>query len=280
MSGELTRIDDRLDELCKTVGVAPYRPQPQQPLALHQPETPRPSALAAALATARDKCKAAHHDRRNTHQNFDYASAESVLRAAGEALDESGLSLVPLEQEMAVLQAGSKAVFSLNRRMLLCHSSGESMPLVLKGWPVVEGNGRPLDKAFAIALTTSLAYLYRDLLQMPRVAQSDDLAGRDDSAREEQPEAPKRRKPAPPAQPEPAPATQHANGNGRSREEMIRDVDRRLRTRAMTWSIAFGHVAVPVPEAWEEPADGDEAVRDVTEGVLSTDKLRALCPRQ
>jgi hypothetical protein len=247
------------------------------PPALYQPETPRPSALAEALAKARDECKAAHHDRYNAHQKFDYASAESVLLAAGAAMDKSGLSLVPMVQEMAALNCGNKAVFTLNRKMLLVHSSGESLPLELKGWPVVEGNGRPLDKAFAIALTSSLAYLYRDLLQMPRVKPEDDLAGRDDSDHGKPPqEAPatNRRKPPPPAQKEPVTVPET---DTLSHEEMIRELHEYIESNpSKSWAKAFMHVGVPTPEAWEEPLDADDAVRDVTEGVLPTDKLRSL----
>lgn len=40
--------------------------------------------------------------------------------------------------------------------------------------------GRPLDKAFATALTTALKYWLRDLLLLPRVVADDDMDTRDD----------------------------------------------------------------------------------------------------
>jgi hypothetical protein len=284
MSDELTTIPRNGHGLVPVRPPAPEAPPP----ALYQPEAQRPSDLAKALAAARDRCKAAHHDRTNTHQKFNYASAESVLTAAGNALDESGLALVPVSQEMTGIQAGVKGVFVLNRRMVLIHTSGESIPLEMKGWPVIEGNGRPLDKAFAIALTTSLAYMVRDLLQMPRVAEGDDLAGRDDSGSGDTPPAPKRnKKPAapPPAQPGPTKSVEPEAAENpeflrREREALIRGIHSRLQAKGRTWTLAFEHAGLPIPEAWEEPEDADQAVIDVTEAIFPTEMLRALQPRK
>jgi hypothetical protein len=63
---------------------------------------------------------------------------------------------------------------------MLLHTSGERMEITI-AWPVVPDRGRPLDKAVASAATTSLSYLLRDLLLMPRVDEADDIAGRDDT---------------------------------------------------------------------------------------------------
>ena len=50
----------------------------------------------------------------------------------------------------------------------LDHESGESRDFLQLPWPILEGNGRPFDKALAGALTTQQAYFVRDLLQMPK----------------------------------------------------------------------------------------------------------------
>lgn len=140
----------------------------------------QPSDLAKALASARDKCKAAPHDRTNNFHHYNYASAESIINAAKEALEGTGLSLVPAAPKMTVLGTGNMAIYSLSRAFALIHASGETLPLGTIEWPVIPDKGRPLDKAFAVALTSSLAYVYRDLLLMPRVAADEDMAGRDD----------------------------------------------------------------------------------------------------
>lgn len=135
--------------------------------------------LAKALAAARDRCKAAAKDGRNAHHNYAYATADEVIATASAALAGSELGLIPTHQELLVLGSGTLAFYALNRTVLLAHSSGEFVALEVRGWPVLPERGRPLDKAFSIALTTSLSYLLRDLLQMPRGTQ-DDAAAQDD----------------------------------------------------------------------------------------------------
>lgn len=132
-------------------------------------------SLTLALAKARDRCKAASKDARNEYQKFDYASADQVIKVASEAMADSGLALLPVSEELYVLGNAQMACYALRRELILSHSSGEFVPLTIKGWPVVPDRGRPLDKAYAIALTSSLAYKLRDLLQMPR-GTSDDVA--------------------------------------------------------------------------------------------------------
>jgi hypothetical protein len=50
-------------------------------------------------------------------------------------------------------------------------------------WPVTLERGRPLDKAVAIASTSSLGYLLRDLLLMARVDPGDEAAARQPEAK-------------------------------------------------------------------------------------------------
>lgn len=140
--------------------------------------TPCP-ALSGAVAAARDRCKAAIKRSYNEYHKFAYASADEVIDTANEALEGSGLALLPLEEELVVLGSGTQAFFALNRLLVLTHASGEFAYLRTKGWPVIPERGRPLDKAFSIGLTTSLAYKLRDLLQMPRKA-DDDVAAQND----------------------------------------------------------------------------------------------------
>lgn len=136
--------------------------------------------IAAALASARDKCLAAEKDSLNKYHNYRYASAESVISAAKEALCGSGLTIIPQRHKLKTQGSGNQAVYFLDRWLVLAHASGDSIPLVIEDWPVIPDKGRPLDKALAIALTSSIAYLLRDLLQMPRVDPDEDMPARED----------------------------------------------------------------------------------------------------
>jgi hypothetical protein len=142
-----------------------------------EPSPHRQSAeLAKALALAQAKVKAVPHDSRNEFHKYAYTSAEAIIREGKDALTAAGLALVSQGQSLATIEGHVE----LSRQFLLMHtSSGESLTITT-AWPVVPDKGRPLDKATASAATTSLAYLLRDLLLMPRVDPADDLAGRED----------------------------------------------------------------------------------------------------
>ncbi len=160
--------------------LAALRPAPRDPpSAVLAPGAPGCPKLTEALAQARDRCKAAAKDGNNTFHHYRYATADNVIATANEALAGSGLALLPASQSMGILGSGGMAIFTLDRVLVLSHSSGEYLPLEIRGWPVIPDKGRPADKAFASALTSSLAYLLRDLLQMPR-GTDNDMDGRDD----------------------------------------------------------------------------------------------------
>src|SRR3990167_1739461 len=146
--------------------------------------------LTKALSEARDRCKPAPNDAQNAYHKYRYTSAEAVVTAANEAMQKSGLALIPLLEDVRPVEAtgtgddGKTFVIAktvLDRTWILSHESGESLTLRLVGWPVIPEKGRPLDKALAGALTGSLAYRLRDLLQIPRISAEDDISGRDDT---------------------------------------------------------------------------------------------------
>ena len=137
------------------------------------------SALAKALSTARDKCMTATKDSKNTFHRYSYASADEVIDVAKTALEGTGLSLVPTCPKIKVSGSGNMAFYALVRKFILIHTSGEVLPLGEIEWPVIPDKGKPLDKALAIAITSSLSYLYRDLLAMPR-GTGDGMDNRDD----------------------------------------------------------------------------------------------------
>lgn len=171
-------------------------------------------ALAAALAQAQARARSVEKDAKNTFHKYAYASAEAILGEAKHALEGTGLALVPQNDAVAASPAveGQTVSWVLTRGLLLVHSSGESIYLTTS-WPIVPDKGRPLDKAVASARTTSLAYLLRDLLLMPRVAEGEDMdhGSRDerrDDRREEAPRGPagRRREPAREEVPAPSPS--------------------------------------------------------------------------
>lgn len=155
-------------------------PIPDRPADLAQP-APQVACphLSAALALARDRCEMAVKDKRNEYHKFNYASADEVITVGKAALKGTELAIIPQLQELTTVGSGNATIYALNRTIFLSHSSGEFVPLHIHGWPVIPDKGRPLDKAFAVALTSSLAYLLRDLLQMPRGDEAD-MNTRDD----------------------------------------------------------------------------------------------------
>lgn len=165
--------------------------------------------LTAALAAARDYCGEAPHDRRVKFgtTNYSYSSAESVLTTANGALAESGLALIPLEATLRVEGSGQMAFYALYRTLVLSHQSGEFVPLHVNAWPVIPDKGRALDKVFAAALTESLSYVLRDLLQMRR----GEVPGMNERNDEEPEEAPAPAPGAADGEPPPGPPGPHAN---------------------------------------------------------------------
>jgi hypothetical protein len=139
--------------------------------------------LSQALAAARDRCRTAFKGGFNDFHKYKYASADEVITVAKDALAETGLAIIPQSQKLSILGDGNATVHVLDRTIFLSHSSGEFVPIEIGGWPVIPDKGRPLDKAVAVALTCSLAYWLRDLLQMPRGDEAD-MNTRDDRAHE------------------------------------------------------------------------------------------------
>jgi len=124
-----------------------------------------PRSLAAALAEAQAKCGTATKAGRNSHHGYRYATAETIIATAKDALASTGLAVIPGRTAVVHDEGGPTLV----RKFVLVHAGGQTLECE-SVWPIVEERGRPLDKATAIATTTSLAYFLRDLLLMPRAA--------------------------------------------------------------------------------------------------------------
>lgn len=143
-------------------------------------KTAERSSMATALLFAQSEMKGVAKDARVEYgKGYDYVSAEQMIGAARAALHAAQLSLV---------RSGWQFVDGNDARppLVLCdytltHVSGEQMQFAGLPWPMIEQNGRPLDKALAGALTTSLAYFLRDLLMIPKV-DGEEIDRRDDTA--------------------------------------------------------------------------------------------------
>lgn len=142
-------------------------------------KTAERSSMATALLLAQSEMKGVAKDARVEYgKGYDYVSAEQMIGAARSALHAAQLSLVRTGWQF---MDGSDA----RPPLVLCdytltHISGEQMQFAGLPWPIIEQNGRPLDKALAGALTTSLAYFLRDLLMVPKV-DGEEVDRRDDS---------------------------------------------------------------------------------------------------
>jgi hypothetical protein len=171
----LNRIPPPADRVAVAVGTGPLAGTESQP-----------SKLAEALATARERCRAVAKSSENTFHKYKYASADAIIAEATEAMNGTGLSLVPLSKRVRTVSVGTFAYHEYDLRFLLIHTSGESIPLEFS-WPICVDKGRPLDRATATADTTSLAYALRGLLLMPRVDPHDEMDSRDDRPAEPPP---------------------------------------------------------------------------------------------
>lgn len=144
----------------------------------HEPEPGRGEGLHAALRAAQMAIQPLGKNARNTGHDYDYVSADAVIDACREALLGAGLLLI--RDQCRMLDGPA-----LESRFTLHHeASGQTMQSTTV-FPVCPHNGRPLDKAMAAAMTSSLAYFLRDLLMVPRFS-GPEMDSRDDARRADQ----------------------------------------------------------------------------------------------
>lgn len=139
------------------------------------------SALYAAVAKAQAHARGVEKDSTNTFHRYKYASAESLIAEAKDALAVADLGLIPQrswvekgDKPFGEIEGKGGSVGTLHAHWLLVHAGGGVLELETQ-WPVTPEKGRPIDKAVAAARTASLGYLLRDLLQLPRVEEGTGL---------------------------------------------------------------------------------------------------------
>ena len=138
-------------------------------------ESKSTETVAFALVEAQGEIHGMGKDSTNQFHKYQYVSAEAVVLEARKALQKAKLSVC---REYEVHHNENHVL--LHSVFYITHEKGDT--LVKKStWFIIEGNGRPLDKALAGALTSSLAYFLRDLLLIPKQEEADSLDKRDDT---------------------------------------------------------------------------------------------------
>ena len=135
-------------------------------------------SLSDGLLVAQGAISGVSKDARNTFHKYAYTSAEGMIGACRDALQRGGV--VARRTGWEIVGDG----LYVQSRLLVCHGwTGESAESVVV-WPIVVEKGRPVDKAVASALTTSLSYWLRDLLCLPREDETGHMDGRNDDRNE------------------------------------------------------------------------------------------------
>lgn len=165
--------------------------------------------LASALLAAQKALPSVGKDAKNSFHHYSYVSAEAMIGACRDALHGAGLTV----RRAGWKFDGSAEGGIVNSTFVMSHGpTGESVSDEI-AWICVPEKGRPIDKAMAGALTSSLGYYLRDLLLVPREDESE-MDRRDDTKYEPRKSAPAPARPAPrPAQqdaPQAVPATRAA----------------------------------------------------------------------
>lgn len=125
-------------------------------------QSPRQKTIDLALYQAQRSLTSVAKDRRNEYSKYNYVSVDGMVSACRDALHENGLMVsrvsftVDVERNTVV-----------NNFVLVHAESGESRSYVTP-WLFYAEKARPLDKAVAGALSTSLNYFLRDLLLVVR----------------------------------------------------------------------------------------------------------------
>ena len=128
---------------------------------------PKGKSLSARLLSAQRGLPAVGKGSRNEYANYDYASAEDVMKSARVALHDNDLFVVCVSRKYVHLPDRGSVVQS----MFELHSP-ESDEVKVVGpieVPVLERKGTTIEKAVLAVQTTSQSYALRDILQIPRL---------------------------------------------------------------------------------------------------------------
>jgi hypothetical protein len=135
-------------------------------------------SLADGLLVAQGAIDGVAKDARNTFHKYAYTSAEGMIGACRAALQTGGITARRVSWRIE-----SDGLYVVSRMAVVHGFTGEAAESETV-WPIVVEKGRPVDKAVASALTTSLSYWLRDLLCLPREDESGHMDGRNDDRSE------------------------------------------------------------------------------------------------
>lgn len=137
------------------------RPEPM-------PHDDPPRNVYDGLRRAQTLVSHAAKDSRNDFHKYTYASAESMISACRAALATAGV--MARRRSWRISEDG---MFVLSTFEVALGATGETLTDADVPWAIVVERGKPVDKALAGALTTSLSYWLRDLLLLPREEEAD-----------------------------------------------------------------------------------------------------------
>lgn len=161
--------------------------------------TTKTTGIWSALLGAQKAITNVKPNSKNTYHNFTYVSSDEMISEARAVLHAN---------DLIVFRADFKVEFDkgefgmLVSNFVLSHAPSNEKHESQSVWFIQPEKGRPIDKALAGALTSSMGYYLRDLLQVPR--QEEDMNSRDDTRYE--PKAKQVPYSAPPLPPKPAAA--------------------------------------------------------------------------
>lgn len=135
-------------------------------------------SLADGLLVAQGAIDGVAKDARNAFHKYAYTSAEGMIGACRAALQTGGIAARRVSWRIE-----GDGMYVVSRMAVVHGFTGESAEAETV-WPIVVEKGRPVDKAVASALTTSLSYWLRDLLCLPREDESGHMDGRNDDRAE------------------------------------------------------------------------------------------------
>lgn len=141
-------------------------------------------ALARALVAAQKAGQAVGKSLKHEHHGYSYASTEAIIEEARGALAAHGLAFAPTSYRVRYETEPRPPTLLCEYELM--HELGETRRYDSET-PIIEGKGRPLDKAVATAKTYDLGYQLRGLLLLPRVEEGAEPDRRDD--REHEPHA-------------------------------------------------------------------------------------------
>lgn len=123
--------------------------------------------LLRALLKAQESIVGVEKKSTNKFSNYDYVSAEDMVKSARKALLESGI--------VSGRKSWSYESDKVRSTFFLSHpESGECLEATTE-FPAVARKGTPEDKALATALTSSLSYFLRDILLLPRFPKNENM---------------------------------------------------------------------------------------------------------